>query len=174
MNQQQLQSKTILAHHSLSHSANHSVSNALALHHSPHNTRPHAQHDIQYNGSDNSKNQQLFSHLIKTDDELGATFELIQILRQFQHADRWTLLIAPENIPDKALLNCCSVDMDRVLVVHEKQITNILATIENALSHATCSAVIAWSNGISQQRLVQINGLAEQSRCHFYAFNKHH
>lgn len=115
----------------------------------------------------------VFSHQVTTPDELTASFELIKILQQFTHTNRWTLLIAPEHIPDKTLLDCCSIDMERVLVVHEKQISNTLATIENALSHATCSAVIAWCGNIKQNKLAAINQLAEQSQCHFYAFNKH-
>ncbi|MFT4929377.1 MAG: cell division inhibitor SulA [Phenylobacterium sp.] len=133
------------------------------------------QHNRSNDSSDSTLNntKQFFAHQVKTNDELEATFELVKILCQFQHSNRWTLLVAPENIPDKALLNCCAVDMDRVLVVHEKQITNVLSTIENALSHATCSAVIAWCNTITPTKLTEINRLAEQSRCHFYAFNKH-
>ena len=116
----------------------------------------------------------IFSHMIKTDDELSESFELIKILRLYQQSNRWTLLIAPQNIPDKALLDCCSVDMDRVLVVREKQISSVLATIENALSPATCSAVVAWCNNINSTKMAQINQLAEKSECHFYAFNKRH
>ena len=116
----------------------------------------------------------IFSHMIKTDDELSESFELIKILRLYQQSNRWTLLIAPQNIPDKALLDCCSVDMDRVLVVREKQISSVLAAIENALSHATCSAVVAWCNNINSTKMAQINQLAEKSGCHFYAFNKRH
>lgn len=117
---------------------------------------------------------EVFSHMIKTDDELSESFELIKILRLYQQTNRWTLLIAPQNIPDKALLDCCSVDMDRVLVVREKQIDSVLATIENALSHATCSAVVAWCNNINSTKMAEINQLAENSECHFYAFNKRH
>jgi cell division inhibitor SulA len=120
-----------------------------------------------------NKTSQVYSHLVETDDSLSANFELIKILRQHQLSNRWTVLIAPENIPDKALLNCCSVDLGRVLVVHEKQISSVLATIENALSQSTCSAVIAWCDAISSTKLAQINQLAEQSQCCFYAFNKH-
>ncbi len=120
---------------------------------------------------------QVYSHQVNTDDELESTFELIKLLRQFEQSDRWTLLIAPENLPDKSLLNGCAVDMDRVLVIHEKQTQSIQNsiedTIETALSHATCSAVIAWCHNISQPRLSEINRLGEKSQCHFYAFNKH-
>jgi cell division inhibitor SulA len=117
--------------------------------------------------------QQTYSHVVKTEDTLSANFELIKILRSFHQSGRWTLLIAPENIPDKTLLNCCSVDMDNVLVVHEKRINSVMATIENALSQATCSAVVAWCDNISGNKMRQINELAERAQCHFYAFNKH-
>jgi cell division inhibitor SulA len=116
--------------------------------------------------------QQMFSHLVTTEDTLSANFELIKILRSFEQSVRWTLLIAPQNIPDKALLNCCSVDMGKVLVVHEKRISSVMATIENALSQATCSAVVAWCEDISASKMIHINELAQKSQCHFYAFNK--
>ncbi len=114
-----------------------------------------------------------YIHFVSAVDKLSEAFELIKILRQHQHSNRWTLLIAPQNIPDKALLDCCSVDMNHVLVVHEKQITSIMATIENALLGSTCSAIVAWGNqwSINSGQLEHINQLAKKSHCLFYAFD---
>ena len=117
-----------------------------------------------------------YIHFVSAEDKLSEAFELIKILRQHQQSNRWTLLIAPQNIPDKALLDCCSVDMNHVLVVREKQITSVMATIESALLGSTCSAIVAWGEqwdkNINPSQLEHINQLAKKSRSQFYAFNK--
>ncbi len=113
-----------------------------------------------------------FSHYVATEDSLSESFELIKILRSHQHTGRWTVLIAPQNIPDKALLQCCSVDMGQVLVVHPRQTTDLLATLENALSQSTCSAVVAWADQLPKERLIELNRLAAKSNCHFYGFHR--
>lgn len=128
--------------------------------------------------STNSNTSQRFdtatvnSHFIVSDDSLSESFELIKILRSHQHSGRWTVLIAPQNIPDKALLNCCSVDMGQVLVVHAKQTQDVLATVENALRQSTCSAVVAWCDQLPIERVKQINQVAAQSNCHFYGISR--
>lgn len=111
-------------------------------------------------------------HGIHTQDSLSESFELIKVLRNHQQSGRWTVLIAPQNIPDKALLTCCSVDMSRVLVVHTKHDVDVSNTIANALSQSTCSAVVAWTSQISNAKLQEFAELAGQSGCHFYAFNR--
>lgn len=122
----------------------------------------------------NNKNQ--YIQFISAEDKLSESFELIKIIKQHQHSNRWILMIAPQNIPDKALLDCCSVEMNHVLVIREKQITSILATIENALLHSTCSAIIAWSghwqNQLSQRKLEHIQLMARRSECQFYGFTQ--
>lgn len=119
-----------------------------------------------------ASNDKGYSHLVTTQDSLSESFELIKILRSHQYSGRWTVLIAPQNIPDKALLQCCSVDMGKVLVVHARQNTDVLATVENALSQSTCSAVVAWSELLPQQNFKQLSQLAAKSNCHFYSFNR--
>lgn len=115
-------------------------------------------------------------HFLDGQDELTRSFELIKVLRQHQADKRWTLLIAPSHIPDKALLDCCSVDMRHVLIVREKQITSMSKTIEKALNCRTCSAIVAWCSEwhkqLSNVQLQQLSKLADAAQCHVYAFNK--
>lgn len=115
-------------------------------------------------------------HFLDAQDELSRSFELIKVLRQHQANKRWTLLIAPSHIPDKALLDCCSVDMKHVLIVREKQITSMSKTIETALSCNTCCAIVAWCSQwheqLSAQQLQQLSQLADDTQCHVYAFEK--
>lgn len=116
-------------------------------------------------------------HFLDAQDELTRSFELIKVLRQHQNDKRWTLLIAPSHIPDKALLDCCSVDMSHVLIVREKQIASMSKTIEKALSCNTCCAIVAWCSQWHKQlnhvQLQQLSQLADSAQCHVYAFNKH-
>lgn len=115
-------------------------------------------------------------HFLQAQDELSRSFELIKVLRQHQQNKRWTLLIAPEHIPDKALLECCSVDMSHVLIVREKQISSIMEAIETALNCNTCCAIVAWCekwhNQISIAKQKQLIALANQNQCHVYTFAK--
>ena len=115
-------------------------------------------------------------HFLDAQDELTRSFELIKVLRQHQADRRWTLLIAPSHIPDKALLECCSVDMSHVLIVREKQISSMFKTIETALKCNTCCAIVAWCSQwhtqLSNVKLQQLSKLADSAKCHVYAFNK--
>ena len=115
-------------------------------------------------------------HFLDGQDELTRSFELIKVLRQHQTDKRWTLLIAPSHIPDKALLDCCSVDMSHVLLVREKQIASMSDTIEKALNASTCCAIVAWCNQwheqLPQPQLQHLSQLADTKNCHVYAFNK--
>ena len=115
-------------------------------------------------------------HFLHAHDELSRAFELIKVLRQHQSNNRWTLLVAPQHIPDKALLNCCSVDMSHVLIVREKQIPSMVETLESALKHHTCGAIVAWCDKwhkhLSASKLAHLTTLAAQAQCHVYAFNK--
>ena len=115
-------------------------------------------------------------HFLDGQDELTRSFELIKVLRQHQTNRRWTLLIAPTHIPDKTLLDCCSVDMSHVLLVREKQITSMPNAIEKALNANTCCAIVAWCNRwheqLSQSQLQHLSQLADTKNCHVYAFNK--
>ncbi|WP_199611423.1 SulA-like leucine-rich domain-containing protein [Flocculibacter collagenilyticus] len=110
--------------------------------------------------------------LIKVEDELSATFELIKIVKKHAHSKKWTLLIAPEHVPSKQLLNSCSVNFEHVLVIHEKQITNKLDVIRNALKYGTCSAVVTWMDVFTTDMLNELNHLTNASSCAFYALNK--
>ena len=120
-----------------------------------------------------SKENGVYTHVVKTDDELSAMFELIKVLRRHGDADGWTLLLAPEQVPGKAVLDCFDVDKHKVMVVHDKQIVDLYSTVEQAMIHSTCAAVVAWSDDLSPRALGGISEFAQRSQCHFYVFNKH-
>ena len=64
-------------------------------------------------------------NLIKVEDEISATFEMLKVLHQYNSSNAWTLLIAPDHVPSKALLDSCSIDTSKLLVIRQKHLVNL-------------------------------------------------
>jgi len=41
-------------------------------------------------------------NLIKVEDEISVTFEMLKVLHQYNNSNAWTLLITPDHVPSKA------------------------------------------------------------------------
>lgn len=98
-------------------------------------------------------------HLVEVDDDISATFELLKILHQFNQQPGWTLLIAPDAVPSKSLLDSCSIDKSKLLVIRQKHLSNLEYVLNSALYNGNFSAVITWTNMLSVE---QLNQLAQQ------------
>ena len=116
-------------------------------------------------------------HLVEVDDDISATFELLKILHQFNQQPGWTLLIAPDAVPSKSLLDSCSIDKSKLLVIRQKHLSNLEYVLNSALYNGNFSAVITWTNMLSAE---QLNQLAQQpalnkKTAQLYSFvsNKH-
>ncbi|KAF7773971.1 hypothetical protein PCIT_a0334 [Pseudoalteromonas citrea] len=56
------------------------------------------------------------------------------------------MLIAPENIPNKAVLDSCSIDSSKLLVIKQKHISNLQYVLNAASSNGNFAAIITWTN----------------------------
>lgn len=58
--------------------------------------------------------------------------QLVKLLQQHRHTLGWIVLVAPAIKPNKAFWAACQLPLDKILVVHEPQIKNIAATLNQA------------------------------------------
>jgi len=93
---------------------------------------------------------------------------ILQLIKRHQHQSGWTLLIAPPQLPDRFLAECYELALQKVLVVHRKQLTNPVEAIKSALSSSTCSAVISFDKSLNPQQLQECQILAQQQQIWFY------
>lgn len=94
--------------------------------------------------------------------------ELLFIIQQHQQQSGWVLLLAPNQLPDKSTFSGFDLDMSKVLVIQQKQISNIHTVLSDALSSSTCSAVVVWQDQFSESSLQHYQQLAEQHQTCFY------
>lgn len=94
--------------------------------------------------------------------------ELLFIIQQHQQQSGWVLLLAPNQLPDKSTFHGFDLDMSKVLVIQQKQISNIDTVLGDALSSSTCSAVVVWQDQFSESSLRHYQQLAEQHQTCFY------
>lgn len=99
---------------------------------------------------------------------------LLQLIQQHQHQQGWILLIAPTYIPDKEWAEHYQLSLHNVLVVHQKQISNLELTIKQALSSASCKVVINFANQLDQQQLDSCRKLAIGNNTWFYQCEQMH
>ncbi len=97
--------------------------------------------------------------------------ELLFIIQQHQQQSGWVLLLAPNQLPDKSTFTGFDVDMSKVLMIQQKQISNIDTVLSDALSSSTCSAVVVWQDQFSDSSLQHYQQLAEQHQTCFYQFS---
>lgn len=94
--------------------------------------------------------------------------ELLLIIQQHQQQSGWVLLLAPTQLPDKSTFSGFDLDMSKVLMIQQKQISNIDTVLCDALSSSTCSAVVVWQDQFSESSLQHYQQLAEQYQTCFY------
>ena len=77
---------------------------------------------------------------------------LAQLLQQHQHQDGWILLLAPSQLPDKSLAEQYQLPLHKVLVIHPKQISDLFATLQQALLSPSCRVIINFANQLTAQQ----------------------
>ncbi|ASD67309.1 SulA-like leucine-rich domain-containing protein [Pseudoalteromonas piscicida] len=87
------------------------------------------------------------------EDEIVASLELLKVLHKCQHKQGWTLLVAPDNVPNKSLLESASVDASKLLVIRQKHIYDLEYVLKSAISNGNFAAVVIWTNIASVQTI---------------------
>ncbi|MEI8642417.1 SulA-like leucine-rich domain-containing protein [Pseudoalteromonas sp. Hal099] len=111
-------------------------------------------------------------NLIKVEDEISATFEMLKVLHQYNSSNAWTLLIAPDHVPSKALLDSCSIDTSKLLVIRQKHLVNLEYVLNSALHNGNFAAIITWTDIVSEQQLVNLSLNLNKRSAKLFCFTK--
>ncbi len=117
-------------------------------------------------------NQSAAVNLIQIEDEISATFELLKVLHHYNSQNAWTLLIAPDHVPSKALLDSCSIDTSKLLVIRQKHLVNLEYVLNSALHNGNFAAVITWTDIVKDNQLADLSINLEQASAKLYCFTK--
>ena len=93
---------------------------------------------------------------------------LLQLLKRYENAQGWILLIAPNNLPNKSWLTRYQLPLNKVLVIHAKQISDLNATLVRALSSGTCQLVVNFAKTLCPGALPRCQQLAKKNNVLFY------
>ncbi|MCF6435755.1 SulA-like leucine-rich domain-containing protein [Pseudoalteromonas sp. MMG022] len=96
-------------------------------------------------------------HHVTTEDDICASLALLKIVHQCNQKQGWTLLIAPDNVPNKAMIDSCSVDTKKLLVIRRKHIVDLSYVLSSALNNGNFAAVITWTDVLSANELSRMN-----------------
>jgi len=111
-------------------------------------------------------------NVIQIEDEISATFELLKVLHHYNNQNAWTLLIAPDHVPSKALLDSCSIDTTKLLVIRQKHLVNLEYVLNSALHNGNFAAVITWTDIVKDNQLENLSINLEQASAKLYCFTK--
>lgn len=101
-------------------------------------------------------------------DEIDFHLELIKIIKRYEACHGWTLLIAPDHLPNKSVLKSCSVNLDKVLIVHKKHCQDVKLVANQALHHDNCSAVVICNDLIDAQDIEKLRAKAHSQATALY------
>ncbi|GAB60175.1 SulA-like leucine-rich domain-containing protein [Rheinheimera nanhaiensis] len=93
---------------------------------------------------------------------------LLQLLKRSENTPGWILLIAPNNLPSKSWLTRYQLPLNKILVIHEKQISDLNATLVRALSSGTCQLVVNFAKALCPGALPCCQQLAKVNNVLFY------
>mgnify|MGYP000247228905 CR=1 FL=1 len=97
--------------------------------------------------------------------------ELISIIEQFQQSHGWTMLIAPNHLPNKTELVNAGINLDKVLVLHKKNCPDVLFSAYQALKNDNCAAIVIWEELVSNIDWQLLGSRAQLSATKLYLLN---
>ncbi len=110
--------------------------------------------------------------LSEQQQDIDSHIELIKIIKRFEYCCGWTLLIAPDHLPKKQVLKQHAVNLDKVLIVHKKQCSDVLLTAYQGLKNENCSALVIWDGLISNSEYALLAAKAKTVNTSLYLLNK--
>ena len=105
------------------------------------------------------------------EQEVDEHFELIKIIQRYQQCHGWTMLIAPNHLPNKTTMKEAGVNLDKVLVVHKKNCPDVLFSAYQALKNDNCSALVIWEELISEIEWQLLQSRAQSTSTKLYLLN---
>ncbi|WP_138480446.1 SulA-like leucine-rich domain-containing protein [Pseudoalteromonas phenolica] len=109
-------------------------------------------------------------NFVETPDEVCASLELLKIIHQCNNKQGWTLLIAPDHIPNKDMLEASSIDSSKLLVIRKKHIVDLEYVLNSALNNGNFAAVITWTGITDPEQLSQMH--LSQTDISLYCFTE--
>lgn len=100
----------------------------------------------------------LDNHLdVVVEDEIVASLELMKVLHKCQNKEGWTLLVAPDHVPNKSLLESTSIDVGKLLIIRKKHIYDLQYVLNSAIGNGNFAAVVLWTDIANTDMLAQMN-----------------
>ncbi|MEE2025176.1 MULTISPECIES: hypothetical protein [Alkalimonas] len=96
---------------------------------------------------------------------------LSNLLQQQQDSTGWTLILAPEGASLKVLAEMETLQQNRTLLVHRKQIQDLAGTLKKAILAGTCSCIINFAELTDLQQSQELSKLAACCGCRVYCFS---
>ena len=118
-----------------------------------------------------NKAQLELNHAENIEQELDAHQELIKIISRYQECHGWTLLIAPNHLPNKATLKAAGLNLEKVLILHKKNCPDVLFSAYQAIKKDNCSALVIWEELVSSVEWQLLESRAKTSSTHLYLLN---
>ncbi|WP_462164115.1 SulA-like leucine-rich domain-containing protein [Pseudoalteromonas xiamenensis] len=109
--------------------------------------------------------------IIYTEDEISASLELLKVLHTCNQKHGWTLLIAPDNVPNKMMLQSCSIDSSKLLVIRQKHLVNLPYVLNSALHNGNFAAVITWTDILKPSELETLH-ISPSNKTQLYCFSR--
>lgn len=105
------------------------------------------------------------------EQQLDTHQELIKIISRYQYCHGWTLLIAPNHLPNKATLKAAGLNLEKVLIVHKKNCPDVLFSAYQAIKNDNCSALVIWEELVSNVEWQLLHSRAKTSTTKLYLLN---
>ncbi|KZN65489.1 hypothetical protein N473_12315 [Pseudoalteromonas luteoviolacea CPMOR-1] len=100
-----------------------------------------------------SINQYDSFNVLDADDVQSTNDMLLKVLYQCNAIAGWTLLIAPDHAVNKTMLDSYGININKLLVLKQRDLINLEHTLDRALSNGNFAAVITWPGVLSQKQI---------------------
>ncbi|WP_019676711.1 hypothetical protein [Arsukibacterium perlucidum] len=96
---------------------------------------------------------------------------LIKLLQRHCSETGWIVLVAPKQLPSKALANYLQLPVGKILVIHPDTIKNPAKTLHQLLHTSSCRVIINFSQLMSDELTLQLSQCAASQQRWFYQLN---
>lgn len=93
---------------------------------------------------------------------------LVKLLQRHSSETGWIVLVAPKQLPSKALAEYLKLPVEKVLVIHPGAIKNLADTLHKLLHTASCKVVINFCDLSSKELTGQLSQCAASQQRWFY------
>ncbi len=113
-----------------------------------------------------------FYQELSTCTATGAEQLLVKLLQRHSSESGWIVLVAPQQLPSKALASYLQLPVEKILVIHPDAIKDMVTTLDKLLHSASCRVIINFSQLASGELTLQLSQSAASQQRWFYQFNQ--